>query len=151
MSPEARAFNFLVKRSMVGLTSPRPRGLVIGLLMLVDSGVGEGDRPRRFESSSITGVPSRLFDVDDLRALLASSDSAPDLVRARFAVGLGEPVWRHSSKQSSQQGLPMISTIGFLRISLSHALHLKQAPCHNLPAFSMGLPPSSFASAKTGL
>lgn len=133
---------------MVGLTSPKPRGLVTGLLMLGDSGAGEADRPRRFESSSITGVPSRLFDD---RASLASSDSTPDLVRTRLAVGLGAPVWRHSSKHSSQHGLPMISTIGFRRISLSHALHLKQAPCHNLPAFSIGFPPSSFASAKTGL
>lgn len=98
-SPTAIAFNFLVNRSIVGLTSPIGRGLesARGLPVLGDSGAGEGDRPSRLESSSITGVPSRLFEVegdkssDDL-ASRVSSISTTDLARDLFAAGLGDPV-----------------------------------------------------------
>jgi hypothetical protein len=156
-SPPAIAFRRRVSRSIVGLISAA-RGGGTGTLPLDLSGIWEGDSiPSRFESSSKIGVPSRLFGRDSSgpdttpRMLFTSSIEGLDLTLARgFTAGLGEPSLKHSSKHSSQHGLPRISTIGVFAMSLSQALHRKQEACQRRPAFSTGLPPSSFTRAYMG-
>ena len=145
--------SFRVSRSIVGLMPPGGDGAESRSGDLFGDAEAEDGMPSRWASSSMTGVPSLLRDEGrplDL-ASCASSTEVPDLRRVRKGCGLGEPCFKQSSKQSSQQGFPRMSTIGFLLMSLSHALQRKHIACHSLPAFSTGLPPSSFVRARIGL
>lgn len=62
----------------------------------------------------------------------------------RLVRALPLPLFRQSSKQSSQHGLPRTSTMGLVPISLPHPSHLKHLECQTLPEFSTN-PPSALS------
>lgn len=62
----------------------------------------------------------------------------------RLVFALPLPLFKQSSKQSSQHGLPRTSTMGLVPISLPHPSHLKHLECQTLPEFSTN-PPSALS------
>jgi hypothetical protein len=131
----ATAFNLWESSSSAGLLS---------LLLTI---------PKRCSSSSMAGLPSRLF-LSPLNPpiLLVFSMLMSGLSYGRLGLflALSRPgdFFKQLSKHSAQDGLPIRSTIGVSPIFLKQDSQRKHRLCHTCPEFSTN-PPSLF-SMSTG-